>query len=267
MDLPLPYAHRGTVVRSVEIGRPTAGDIAGVARLAGNGDPYAAMGAFVVGGTTEILADSGPLSARQDRVDAARDMPFVDTNWVIVQILLGLGCSDRIEGAYDCPRCGKTLVSDEQSEDRVSLLSVRRPDPLEPQTITASLGHPVEVRNDKGAVVERVEVVEFRFATMADCSRAVKRSGEDSGRLNLEILRGTILKVNGNAVDDKYRSEWGDLIVSRMDVSDVREVSRLSGRFGYVDTIERCCSKCGKTWQASVDLTGFFVSGLRGLSA
>ena len=267
-SLPIPYAHRGTVVRGIAVARPTAGDIATVARLAADGDAYAAMSAFVVGGTALLTTDAGSLSSRQERMDAVRDMPFANINWCIVEVLLGLGCRDAIEGAWDCPRCGKTLVVDEESGEKISALPVRKQGDGDPQTVKVALLVPVQVTSDKGEVVEHAESMEFRFATMTDCSRAAKRVGSnDAGRLNLEILRNSLLAVNGAAVTEKYRGEWADVVLSRLDTSDLRAIGREASRYGYEDSVERECAKCGKRWPAPVDVTGFFVSGLRELSA
>lgn len=264
MDLPVKYQYKEDVVSGIRIVRPKGLVFAETRKTAEGGDFYSALVEFISGSTDEVEMESGNVVSDKTGIKAAiRNMPYVDANWLSIQILLQLEENSIIDGVWNCPRCKHQFFSDPEFPDRVEDLGVTTaPDVV---TITRDLMFPVEIKSaSTGDPVVSVSSVEIRLPTLSDCSRAYRLvGGNDYGKLQFAIYGQATLAANGVEVDDKWRNQWGLMVYERMDGGDLKDIANMATEYGMDETLPKRCPKCSKEWDAPVDVSGFFVDGLR----
>lgn len=261
MRVPLPFEVDGVVVRDVEFTRPRGGVIADVQKQASQGDVYSAMALFIAGSLTEVTGDGG-ITAPMKQV--AKAMPWQTANWAAVQILLQLGVGDEIDQLWTCPRCGHRFGTDPDDPVTISNLEIAYAD--EAERVGAELSYPVEFKDTRsGEVVQAVNSLTLRHATLEDCSKARKSVGQsDPMRLQYAIYANAIEEVNGESVSKKWRAEWGAQTFERMDIADLQDIGGERDKYGYQQTVMVRCPSCDKRFEGIVNLSSFFASGLRG---
>jgi hypothetical protein len=261
--MPVPYEHRGVVLRDVVFARPKAGVVAETRRVADTGQSFQALLGFLVAGVAELGGDGEPIADKAAIREAVLDMPFPTINWASIQVLLGIGAKDEIDTYSQCPRC-KTVLQRE-GPDLIRNLEVRYAD--EPVTATRTLEYPVVITSGGQPVVE-VTSVRARCPTLRDCIAAAGRVGyANETRLQFAILAEAVTEVSGEVKDEKWRRTWGATVFERMDTADSRALGEALQGWGYPESLERICPKCNRNWEEAIDTSGFFVSGLRGESA
>jgi len=263
MKLPLPYEHKGIVVTDIDLKRVTAETVAETVRIS-QADPYLGMARMVSGGTAAIGSETQKITEVQGIIDAVREMPFCDVNFAVIHVLLEMNVPDAIDEASTCPKCGNVVAPDQDNPDTVSGLAVNTSETTE--VIARTLAYPVEIKNAKGEQLELIEDVEIRFPTIHDCSRAARKvQRSNPGGLQLEILANAMTKGNGDEIDESWRARFAQILFRRLDPLDLADINRQTRLYGIEETVPKVCPKCEASWNEVVDLSGFFVSGLRAL--
>lgn len=263
-NVPIKYVHGERKVIGLEFSRPTGGVLADTRRQAEEGDVYSALMGFIAGSVAEVEFDDGASVTDRSGVKAAiRSMPYAVANWAAVRIFLNMGRDGEIDGVWVCPRCKHQFYSDPEFPDMIEDLEVSE---CEGEAIVdAELRFPVEVKNAKtGEVVVSVLSLRIGFPTLDNCVRALRSVGPaDEGRLQFAILADALISVDGEVVDQKWRMQWGRMVFERMDGEDLAGIMAELSRYGMQETLPKTCPKCAKRWEAAVDVSGFFASGLR----
>ena len=264
MRLPVPMEFGDKTFTEAEIRRPTGGVIADTKRVADRGDVYAAMATFVAG----CLVSLGDETDRGQLRVYARELSYVNAEYLAIEALVATGIADDIEGVYACPRCDHQITveptEDDDEGEHISDLEVKYAEG--PVFADVEVDPPVKITN---ASTEEelvcVETIKVGMPSLSQLSRAFKRYGmADRVRMQFSAYVDSTEEVNGAPVDGKWRSTWGMLVFDRMDAMTVNEITRGLREHGRAIAVSRLCPSCGKRWDAEVDTTGFFASGLEG---
>lgn len=279
MKLPIPFVHLGRLIADVEIKRPGTEAIADCKDKMQDDDFYGGMAIFAAGTLTSLSDDDGnAITDKQGIKAAVLNMPYRSVEWILLQSMIKTGLDDVIEGIYPCPKCKKPYISadpdpeynlkdpDHNSDDadRISKLKTIMLD--KPREFLIELATKVETQDaDTDEVIDSVESVKLRDATINDMVRAARKVGvSNSDRLNAAIYAECTIEVNGKKVDKKWQNEWGTWLYDRIDYSDSRKIQAEMRKYGTKATVERVCRACGRKWEAEVDTGSFFASGLVG---
>jgi hypothetical protein len=261
VKLPKAIFLNDKIYTDIEIRKPKAKVLADVQETASTGDIYSAMYQFILGCTVsvsgdEAIDDSGKLK------ELIKAIPYRSAELVAIKIMLLVDPEDHIEGIYQCPRCGKKIIAelkeDSDTRDRISDLAIIEEE-TPSNTISYQLESPIIIKNTKdGSVIMEVDSVDLRIPTLADCILTAKQAAATGGlRFQIVLYKNCLI-----GVDAKFRAEWGVYLFEQMSTGDLKAIYEPIKKYGLQSTVEKRCYECGKVWEASVNTTNFFVSGL-----
>ena len=267
MKLPIPIFHNGTVYDEVEATKPKAGVLADTAEYIEKGDVFNGMLTFIAGSVSEIKAEK-PVTEKGMIKTLVRLMPFRSAEVLAINILMQLSVDDGIEGIYECPLCHdkQYAIKDEEldSRDFIRNIPIKSMEDYQ-ETFTIPLQDPVEIKDARSdQPLEIIESVTMRHPTLQDTIRAYRKQGNVSAmRRQLAIYAEALEKIGDEEVDTPLRNLWGMYIFEKMDIASLNEIGSIVAQCGMSGTVEKMCKECGKKWNADLDTSNFFVSGLR----
>lgn len=273
MKLPIPIFHNGTVYEEVEATKPKAGVLADTAEYIEKGDVFNAMLAFISGSVTEIKADK-PVVEKGMIKTLIRRLPFRSAEVLAINILMQLSVDDGIEGIYECPLCHEKIyaIKDEESETdtrdfirNIPLKSMPSLDGNYADEFVITLQDPIEIKDARsGQPLEIINSITMRHPTLQDTIRAYNKQGNSSTiKRQFAIYAEALEKIGDEEVDNPLRNLWGMYIFEKMDVASLNEIGSIVAQYGMSGTVEKVCKECGRKWNAELDTSNFFVSGLR----
>lgn len=272
MRLPIPVHLDGRVVTDVKLKEATAEVIAATRREVDSGAQYSAMLEWCAGVTSEMTGPDGVLVSSRDEVRRATRAMAFESAWAVACFgMAETRGSDSVPGAYKCPSCGNVVLvgrSEQDGEevdtsDHLSLIDYEVCEADAGPSVTADLDTPVEIfRRDTSEVVERVESVTLSYPTMGQCIRAQQKCPDDASGLMFLVYAECLSAVNGRKVEPNWRTAYGEITFKRMTARDLNRVTGLMKRYSISHKVERACMRCKTRWEADLDLSGFFASGL-----
>ena len=271
MDLPIPIFNGEKIYNIVEIKKPTTGVLTVTYEAKERGNNFKAVLEFVSGCIESITSlDGDVIDSKSEIKRLTGMMPYVSAETLALKIMALINEDDVIEGVYYCPRCGKQIVDEIESEidqrPRISELEVNNMDISDYNNeIFVSLDESIKFRNkDTKEIIEEIENFSIRFPTLNDCILACQgmREGQEVKR-QLKVYANSIIKINKIEVNKKWIATWGTLLFSNMFPGDFKQISKVMQRYGLKQTIEKTCCNCGKVWNATINTSNFFASGLQ----
>ena len=267
--LAIPIFHNGTVYDSVEITKPKAGVLADTSEFVDKGDVFSGMFAFIAGSVTEISAKK-PVVAKEMIKTLIRRLPFRSAEVLAVEILMQLSIDDGIEGIYECPLCHEKVFATKDDEIDLDTRDFIQNIPIKSmvdhkETFAVDLQSPIEIKDARSdQPLEVVNSITMRHPTMQDAIRAHHKQGNmTTMRRQFAIYTEALVKIGDEEVDTPLRNLWGMYIFERMDIDSLNEIGQIVSQYGMSSTVQKICKSCGKKWQAELDTSNFFVSGLR----
>ena len=269
MKLPIPIFHNGSVYDEVEAIKPKAGVLADTAEYIEKGDVFNAMLVFISGSVTEIKAEK-PVVEKGMIKTLIRRLPFRSAEVLAMDILMQLSVDDGIEGIYECPLCHEKQFSTKDEEADVDSRDFIRNIPIQSmtdrdETFVIALQEPIEIkdaRNDQP--LEIIESITMHHPTLQDTIRAYHKQGSSTTmRRQLAIYAEALEKIGDDEVDTPLRNLWGMYIFEKMDVASLNRIGVTIAQYGMSGTVAKVCKECGRKWNAELDTSNFFVSGLR----
>jgi hypothetical protein len=124
----------------------------------------------------------------------------------------------------------------------------------------------VQILNNRGEIIEEITSYSVKQPTLEDCMNAYARKGmKDQVRLQFAILSEALITINGNKIDKAWKNNFGMTLFEKIrDVkNDIGNVTEQLNQYGINPYLKRCCKKCGKEWEAFINTSSFFASGLR----
>lgn len=269
MNLPIPIFHNGTVYEEVEVTKPKAGVLADTAEYIEKGDVFNGMLVFISGSVTEVKAEK-PVVAKEMIKTLIRRLPFRSAEVLAINILMQLSVDDGIEGIYECPLCHEKQFATKDDEADIDSRDFIRNIPIKSmtehkETFTVALQEPVEIKDARSdQPLEIIESITMHHPTLQDTIRAYHKQGSSTTmRRQLAIYTESLEKIGDEEVDTPLRNLWGMYIFEKMDIASLNEIGITIAQYGMSGTVEKVCKECGRKWNAELDTSNFFVSGLR----
>ena len=178
------------------------------------------------------------------------------------------GDDDYIEGVYQCPRCGTEIITgnDEivDNRDRIKDLEIIEMDKYS-NSIVVELKKSVKILNAKTEeILEEMHNFEIRHPTLNDFMYA-ENGQTDELIIQYRAYCNALQKVNNQEVDAKWKATYGLLMLKKAKATSLVQINDEMRKYGVQRTKERICPRCSKVWDAPLNTSNFFVSGLRPL--
>jgi len=274
MKLAVPiFSNDGEIYNEVETRKPKSKVLTRAYEVMQKEGAFSAMVEFLSGCISSITSIDGKIIDNPNLIRRLSGlMPYVSAEAVSLEIIGTLNKDDVIDGIYTCPRCGEKIIGEYDprtgldTRDKVSDLGVSMLKENEYiNEIAVTPEEPVKFYNKKtGEVIQTVEHFSVRYPTLNDCiisSRGMQK-GEEV-RVQLKIYSQSLLKVNGEIADDKWKKMWGNLLFDELYPEDIAQIGNILQNLGIEKTVEKVCNNCGKVWEATVNTSNFFASGLQ----
>jgi len=280
MQLSVPcFKSDGEVYDRCELIKPKTGVIGDTYEVLQEKGEYPAILEFISGGISNFTSVDGDIVEDKARIRAiCRRMPYITSEVIALYIMIKVNPEDWIEGVYTCPRCHAQIITgyddEDDTRDKVSDLDIVNmgedesgeinPD-LYINNIHVDLKEPVKILHAKtGNVLQEIRSIDIRFPTIDDCIIGMQKYPDKRDvKRQLAIYAMALTKVNGENVEIKWKRTWGEFIFDKLDPDDTSVIGEELQNYGLKKTVLRICRKCGKQWEAPVNTSNFFVSGLQ----
>lgn len=272
MDLAVPIFLEDKIYDSVEIKKPRAGVIADTYEIAQRGNVYRAFLEFISGCVENIFAQDVTIDTPAAVKRLCGSMPYISAEAVALKVLAEINKEDTVEGVYNCPRCQAQItaeldpMTEVDTRDKISELTVVCMDISERENlIPVTLEESVKLKNSRtGEIIQEIREFAIRYPTLNDCIQASQnmRPGQEV-RVQIKIYINSLVTVNGEPVDKKWKATWGKVLFDNLLSADLKPISDALQKYGLDKMVERNCYDCGKVWRAPINTSNFFVSGLQ----
>lgn len=260
MKLPVPYDFEGQRIANFEVKGASAKEIADTGKLYARGQGFAAIRKWTV-----FVIQS--LEGIEDRIqieNMVREMPFVSAYAAACFGVAETKGEDSVEASYKCPQCGTLRMYAKDADDDMTdhifdlEISIAKSDRL-----IFEFDKPVKIqRKDNNEIIEEINALAMRHPTITDFVRAEQRYPDDESECGFFAFGCALTSVNNAEIDDKYRNKFGDLIFAKMPAMTFNKISRSVYENSLGNKIQRVCLKCHHRWEAPLNLSNFFSSGL-----
>jgi hypothetical protein len=279
MKLPIPITYKDKTYSDVELKRPTPETISeSLNVIESNGNSYQGVLAFVNGVVESIIYDGGEVSDPIAKKSLLRKMPYKSCELVAIESLMLVNEDDGVEGFYPCPRCNYQVLAEQVKNDdgeiisdNLDYLSELNRDYADLEgfdgTFTHTFLEPTRIMAGKEEI-EVVESVTMHYTTIEDCINAFNLVGEKNKlKLQFAIYSNSIEKINGKAVEGKFKSRYGDMVFSKNEnLKDLGSLFDKGRQFGLDPSVKKRCPKCSKEWFGQINPMNFFGSALQSLT-
>ena len=273
MELAVPIFCEDKVYDVIEIKKPKTGVITATYEAMQKGNIFRAMLEFVSGSVLSLISIEGDVVDEFAKIKKlCGAMPYITAEAVALKIMCEVNEEDSVEGMYNCPRCNTKILIELDKEtgidsrDKISELEVKIMEPsMYVNSIPVLLSEAVVLKNTKtGEVLETIEEFAIRYPTLNDCILAGQNMMEGQEvRVQMKLYSNALISRNGIDIDRKWASTWGDILIKNTGVKDLTQIGKALQEYGLKKTVERSCFNCGKVWEAAINTSNFFVSGLQ----
>ena len=261
IKLPIPIRYNGKKLYNVTLKKPTAGVLSETNKAVESGNRYKAL-QVCIAGCIESIED---IKDRLEIRNAVGGLTYKAAEYVIAQISCARNNGDDgIEGFYKCPRCGEAKVCEQTPEgdnrDHYNALPLKETDEI---FFTVDLDAPVAVHAVEGDPGGTVNSLSMTYPTLNDCSVAYGKAGDkESVRFQLSVYNEALTAINGEEIDVKYRNRYGMTLFDRLEIDDLKKISRAIDSAGVSTRVKKVC-KCGREFEVILNPLDFFDSSLR----
>lgn len=269
MNLPIPIFRNDKIYTAVDIQKPRTGVITKAYDAAVyKGLNFKALYEFVSGCIDTIYSQDGESESDPAAIKRICGMiPSVSAETVALKVMALINENDYIEGVYTCPRCGEKIITGEDgitdTRDKVADLEIVNMEGHFDNSIFVQLSEVIRIKDQRtGEVLETIENFEVRYPTLNDCMNAEEGQRSDVA-IALRIYCNSLQKVNGMDATGQWKGTYGMLMMNKIYPRDLSIISNAIKKYGIQKTKQRTCIECGKVWEAPLNTSNFFVSGLQ----
>ena len=279
MQLCIPVFKDEKIYDQCEIIKPKSGIIGNTYEVLNEKGEYPAILEFISGGIKTFTSIDNEIIENKEQIRAiCRRMSYITAETISLQIMSLVNPDDWIEGVYSCPRCGKKIITGiefgEDTRDKISDLEIVNMGEDEKEEINidlycnnihVDLENSIKIMHAKtDNILEEIESIDLRFPTIDDCIIGMQKySDKKDIKRQFAIYSNALLKINGEDIKVKWKRMWGEYIFDKLDPDDLSIIGKELQKYGMKKTIARTCRECGKIWEAPVNTSNFFVSGLQ----
>ncbi len=264
MKLPVPFTWGNRLFTDIETGRVRGGVMADTKAEADKGNYFGAVLAYLVGVTETMTTDAGDsVSDKGQLRSIIREMPSVNSETAALLAMGSIDGNEFIEGVYECPLCGKSLVCEGETADLIEDMDIGEGEADE--RFSLDLSQPVDIQSRKKDQESVLQVRSFimRHPTVEDYLKAFGRVGTvDQLRFQFSAYSFALLETDGEERDERWRSTYGPMLFADMDRADLNKIGKWIRSRGLAMRLPKACNSCGKKWDAEVSGSGFFASAL-----
>ena len=194
-------------------------------------------------------------------------MPYVSADAISMKVVCEIKKDDDyIEGVYSCPRCGVDIITGNDDEidtrDRISEILINCMTQYN-NTIFVELEESVKIINKRTEeIIEEMFNFEMRYPTLNDFMHA-ENGQSDELEIQYRAYCHAIQKVNNEDVKDGWKSNYGLLLLKKAEITKMFVINEEMRKYGMQNYKQRKCRRCRKVWDAPLNTSNFFVSGLR----
>lgn len=269
MNLPIPIFRNDKIYTSVDITKPRTGVITKAYDAAVyKGLNFKAMLEFVSGCIETIHSLDGESVSDPAKIKRICGMmPSTSAETVALKVMSLINENDYIEGVYICPRCGEKIITGDDgitdTRDKVQDLEIINMEGNFENSIFVQLSEQVKIKDKRtGETLETIENFEVRYPTLNDCMNA-EEGQRNEITIALRIYCNALQKINGFDASAQWKGTYGMLMMNKIYPKDLSIISKAIKFYGIQKTKERICTECGKVWDAPLNTSNFFVSGLQ----
>lgn len=272
MKIAVPIFHNGIIYNQVEIEKPKTKVLSLAQEILQRYGAYRAIMELIVGCVERYIDLDGNIVDNKAEIRTITGlMPYMSAEDVSLKIITELNEDDTIEGIYTCPRCGENFITEYDSRtkidtrDKVSELEVIfMPEDNLTRKIKLELKIPVKIvdLSTKEIMIEIIDI-EMHYPTLNDCiegSKGKKNSG--SIEITNQIYLSALEKVNGEEIDKKWKVNYGKILFDDIRATDLIRLGKTMMKYGIKKSVLRRCINCQKEWEAPINTSNFFESGL-----
>jgi hypothetical protein len=275
MRLAIPVFIDGKIFTDYEHRPPKGSTLADTSETMSREGAFQAIIVFLTGCIREFSAlDGSRATEAGDIRKIVAAMPYVSAEAAALKIMATVNPGDKIEGVYDCPRCGKKITTGldqatgEDNRDTIEALPVTYLELNEKQVyeeiVYFDLDEPITITDKRdGTVIDEILEIGLKWPTLTDLLNGSKRYPNEDTRRQFATYASALVSVNSESKPAAYKATWGMYIFNEMGSEDLRKISAVMKKYGISKTVNRQCAGCGKTWEAPVNTAGFFASGLQ----
>lgn len=276
IKLPIPIFYKDQKYTHVTIDEPESGTIVDAHKIAKDKDHFTSTLIMLAGSVKEIHGENGSVTEKSLIKTVLYKLPWRSAEFLLEEIMLLMDAdADYVEGAYTCDRngCWHTQYAEYKEQDGViidtrdlvSQLRVNYLDDSHVNCINMVLEKPTTIINQNDqSVLAQISSIELEFPTLEHCITAYAKQGDsDRTRTKFGIWLEAMTKVDGQYIDQKWKNQFGMFFFNHIKrVSDLKKLAQLTNEYGRIPYVEKICPKCGKTFKALINTSGFFGSAL-----
>lgn len=270
MDLPIPVWNKDKIYTAVDIMEPDTNTLTRAYETMKSGNIFKSFLEILSGSIeTFYTQDGDQVEDRAEIKKICADMPYISADTVCLKVLVDMNEEDVIDGLYPCPVCHRNNQPEYDPEygidarDKVSDLEIINQETPNNE-IFVQLKKTINLINAKtGEIIHAVDNITIRYPTLRDCIFAGQnmREGQETA-VQIKIYTNALVKVNGQDLDKKFVSVWGQALFGKIKAGDLKQIGNAMQKYGIEKKIKKQCQHCGKEWFAVVDTSSFFVEGL-----
>jgi hypothetical protein len=260
MKFPVRFEYDGQSLESFTVREIIADHMASVSNLVNRGLIYTGMRKWA----TSVLESIDDIEDRTKLENIVKVMPFVDLYAVICFGLVETRGEDSVEASYKCPKCGtiRTYIKTEDDDMTDHLLEMEY-EQVDDEPLTFHFDKKVSILKPSGEPILELESIQMRMPNIEDFIRGEQRYPDDTFRLMFFAYGCALQTVDHKEVDQKFRNKFGEMVFSKMSSNQINKVSKRVYRDQIGNNMERVCLKCHHRWEAPLNLSGFFNSGVQ----
>lgn len=266
MKLVIPIFRNDKIYTDVDIKEPTPEVIVRAEEIVKKGLTFKAILEFVSGSIEALYSSDDDIITDKAKIKRICGMmPFISAETLSMKIMCLINENDFIEGVYSCPRCGEKIITGkddiEDTRDRINELDIIYADDFM-NKIYVDLPESVKIKNvSSGEVLEEIQNFSIRYPVLNDCILAENGQTNET-RIQLRIYCNALTEINGVEINKDWISQYGMLLINKLKICQLYSIPETLQKYGIKKTKQRTCFNCNKTWEAPLNTSNFFVSGL-----
>jgi hypothetical protein len=281
MQLSIPIFYKDNIYDQCEIQKPKAGVLANTLEVFQNKGDFSAILEFISKSIVSFTSIDNKIIDIPDQIKAiCRRMSYITAEVIAIKTMLLINKDDWIEGVYECPRCKRQIITGidhdtgEDNRDQIEDLKIINQGENDYSDINQddyndiihiNLVEPIRIiQKQTNTILHEIDTIDMRFPNLDDCIKGTsKYPGNKEAKRQFAIYAESLEKINGEEIKIKWQRIWGEFIFREMNIDDLSFIGETLQKYGLQRQIEKVCRYCGKVWDAPVNTSNFFESGLR----
>lgn len=264
LKLPIPIFIGEDKIFNVSIKKPTSETIFETKKMIDLNEYFKALKRFITG----CLEKVNDKTDKEYIKRVITELSINSAEYLAIQImLLQYPDDDKVEGVYNCPRCGQQkiceLKDDIDTRDSISELNVNYYEGE--NQITIDLEEQVRIADKNGtSLIPDTTSITFRFPTLKDGIEASAKVGNKNyTEIQKELYRNTLVKLNNTDAERDILNKYGAIIINKTLAEDLNKIGKQTRKYGLDNKVKKVCNDCSKEWFAQINSSNFFVSALQ----